>query len=107
MQAETFNIESEEDGFYAVVTFDEEIPALGGYSLRFRIQEIDLDAFYEQVRGRILPYLRERDEARTSRPVEFYDQDPDFQDGAYPLSSPKHPNFHSIHADLYDQREGK
>ena len=63
------------------------------------IHAIDLDAFYEQVRGRILPYLRERDEARRTLPVQH--------DGGYALSSPKHPDFHSIHADLYDQREGK
>jgi hypothetical protein len=26
---------------------------------------------------------------------------------AYDLSDPKHPDWHSVHADLYDSREGK
>jgi hypothetical protein len=26
---------------------------------------------------------------------------------AYPLSDPKHPRFHSTHADIWDAREGK
>ncbi len=27
--------------------------------------------------------------------------------GAYPISDPKHPEYHSTHADLWDMREGK
>ncbi len=29
------------------------------------------------------------------------------EDSGYDVSDPKHENFYSIHADLYDQREGK
>jgi hypothetical protein len=28
-------------------------------------------------------------------------------DGTYEISDPKHPEFHSVHADIWDNREGK
>ena len=91
MNENHIQIESEEDGFWLHIWSDQ-------YSKRFRIT--DLDAFYDQVRSRIGPYLRERDEALASRPVPLYD-------GGYEMSDPKHPEFHSVHADIWDARDGK
>jgi hypothetical protein len=104
MDAERIEIESDERGFELHVWVDE-IP----YSrdddghMVVNIQNVDLDAFYDQVRSRIGPYLRERDEARRTAPVRF-ECDPD-ESGGYDLSDPKHPDWHSVHADLYDNRE--
>lgn len=33
--------------------------------------------------------------------------DPDESAGAYELSDPKHPRYHSTYADIWDSREGK
>ncbi len=62
----------------------------------------DPEALYDAVRREIGPWLHERQEAARTRP-EARDED----SGAYDLSDPKHERFHSVHADLYDQREGK
>ena len=106
-EAERVEVDSEEDGFHLLLKSED------GQWYDFRIQNIDLDAFYDQVKARIGPYLRERDEARGTRIVntgagiQVFACDPDESGGAYELSDPKHPQFHSVHADLYDQREGK
>jgi hypothetical protein len=97
-----------------------EVLAYGGpegeeIKLTIDIHGIDLDAFYDQVKARIGPYLRERDEARTSRPEGVvvavredgsFRCDPD-ESGGYALDDPKHENYHSIHADIWDARDGK
>ncbi len=105
-------IESDERGFELHVWVDEEPRVHDSGLMVLNIQNIDLDAFYEQVRGRILPYLRERDEARrtahvvaTAQHVE--DSVDAFMADAYDPSDPKHPDFHSIHADIWDARAGK
>jgi hypothetical protein len=79
-----------------------------GQQFRFNIHGIDLDAFYNQVKGRLGPYLNERERARVSR---MYDAsgfrcNPD-ESGGYDRSDPKHPDWHSVHADIWDMREGK
>ena len=59
----------------------------------------DPEAFYDAVKAGIGPWLRERDEARRTAPVA--------SEGAYELSDPKHPDFHSIHSNIWDARDGK
>jgi hypothetical protein len=98
-------IECEEDGFYLVVEGHDPESGYQASQYRWKLNEIDLDAFYDQVKARIGPYLRERDEARRTLPARF-ECDPD-ESGGYDLSDPKHPDFHSVHADIWDMRDGK
>jgi hypothetical protein len=96
MTATTLSVESDERGFELLLETEE----VG--TLFVNIQGIDLDAFYDQVKARIGPYLRERDEARLSANAWRYGD----AEG-YLLSDPKHPQFHSVHADIWDARDGK
>jgi hypothetical protein len=97
-RADSVRIECEEDGFWMEVDFSYAPHMTEDGRIRFNIHSIDLDAFYDQVKARIGPYLRERDDARR-----MYEADA----GAYELSDPKHPDYHSIHADIWDARDGK
>jgi hypothetical protein len=81
-----------------------EIDADDGIRWTVNIHGIDLDAFYASVQSGVGGYLRERDEARRAFVCAPADVD---ESGGYDLSDPKHPDFHSVHADLYDNREGK
>lgn len=113
--AESVTVENDERGFELHFTVTEE-PHVDerGYMV-VNIQACDLDAFYDQVKSRIGPYLQEMHEARTavaagvSLPAFICSpEDVDESAGqAYDLWDPKHPRFHSVHADLYDQRDGK
>ena len=99
MNADSIKIECEEDGFWLEVHTDDTAPD------RYRIT--DPEAFYDHVRAAILPWLMERDQARRSpfpspRMVEI-----GAGESGYDLSDPKHPDFHSVHADIWDAREGK
>jgi hypothetical protein len=105
MSAESITLESDDRGFELHFTVTEEPHVDENGYMVVNIQACDLDAFYDQVRSRIGPYLRERDEARRTLPVAFA-CDPDESDG-YDLSDPKHPEFHSVHADIWDARDGK
>jgi hypothetical protein len=106
LNAESVKVDSD-DGRITLEVF--------GYAvtLTILIHDIDLDAFYDQVKARIGPYLRERDEAKAE--WERWDAggpspDPTFNSDtgeAYELSDPKHPEFHSVHADIWDARDGK
>jgi hypothetical protein len=93
--ADVVRIESDERGFELWLETED-----GEFA--FNIQNIDLDAFYDQVKARIGSYLRERDDARR-----VYVGIPGPVAEAYDLSDPKHPEFHSIHADIWDARDGK
>jgi hypothetical protein len=97
IRAESVSVESDE-GRTALVFVDED----SGVQLTVNIHDTDLDAFYDQVKARIGSYLRERDEARRTLPVAAYDARE-----AYDLSDPKHPDFHSVHADIWDMRDGE
>ena len=101
MDAASLRIECEEDGFHLIIDGDSPDPEYTAAILDYRIQDIDLDAFYDQVKARIGSYLRERDEARWVMPAAY-----DVRE-AYDLNDPKHPDFHSVHADYYDSRDGK
>jgi hypothetical protein len=118
--AHSVTVDDDEGRFTLEVETDEMIH-------RFIIHDIDLDAFYDQVRGRIGPYLREMHETRdaVARGVTLeqftgfadrYLRAEDYPDGpegcppaedAYDPTDPKHPRYHSVHVDLWDSREGK
>jgi hypothetical protein len=101
LHAESITVESDE-GRTVLEIMDGE----SGKRLTVNIHDCDLDAFYDQVKARIGPYLRERDEARRTLPTRF-ECDPD-ESGGYDLSDPKHAAFHSTHSDLWDvMRDGK
>jgi hypothetical protein len=103
--ASAVTVESDEKGFELVFTIKDGTEILyegTANTLRLNIQDCDLDAFYDQVKARIGPYLRERDEARRTAPMAYIDAS-----GAYDLSDPKHPDHHSVHVDLWDSRDGK
>ena len=110
MNADSITFDHEEDGMWLVIQLDEEIPLVTNEGvLRVRIQNLDLDAFYDTVRLNVGAYLRERDEAKRAYQahVGAFHCDPDESAGAYELSDPKHPQFHSVHADIWDARDGK
>jgi hypothetical protein len=94
--AHSVKVDDDEGRFTLEVETDEQIH-------RFIIHDIDLDAFYDQVKARIGPYLRERDDARSfvCAPADVDES------GGYDVSDPKHPNYHSLNVDLWDQRDGK
>jgi hypothetical protein len=103
-------IESDERGFELHVWVDEEPRVHDSGLMVLNIHSIDLDAFYDQVKARLGPYLREAAEARTAVAAgvsrEAFCCDPD-ESGGYDLTDPKHPRYHSVHVDLWDSREGK
>lgn len=86
-----------------------------GYVNWYTLDGVDLDAFYDQVKGRIGPYLQEKEAAfaefkqaakyGTGPAAAFvcsrYDVD---ESGGYDRSDPKHPDWHSVHADHYDEQ---
>lgn len=100
MIAHDIKVECEEDGFYLVLDTTEE-----DSEMRFWISEPE--QLYDRVKAAILPWLMERDEAgreyneriRLARDVLADARE------AYEASSPKHPDFHSVHADIYDNRD--
>lgn len=100
MNADSIKIECEEDGFWLEIETDAEEPFD-----RLQVRITDPEALYDHVKAAIGPWLYERDEAQRTRPHYAW---PAFAgSGGYETSDPKHPDFHSIHADLYDNREGK
>jgi hypothetical protein len=96
LTADTLKIDTDEGEFVL------ECETCDGERFTIGIHGIDLDAFYDQVKARIGSYLRERDEARQEHAQVLYDAT-----AAYDLSDPKHPEFHSVHADIWDARDGK
>lgn len=73
----------------------------------------DPEQLYECVKAAIGPWLQERDEAFAEfKQATLPKSDPalvSYVDGScgYDISDPKHPRFHSVHADVWDAREGK
>jgi hypothetical protein len=96
-----------------------EVEDVNGERVSVDIHGIDLDAFYDQVKARIGPYLAEMHEARQAVAsgvtlAEFIADENAHErmtgqhdDSGYELSDPKHPDFHSVHADIWDARDGK
>jgi hypothetical protein len=102
LNAESVKVDSDDGRITLEVFGYANTPDADAVTLTILIQDIDLDAFYDSVRSGIGGYLRERDEARGTLPVAAYDARE-----AYDLSDPKHPEFHSVHADIWDARDGK
>ncbi len=103
-------LEWESDGLWLDVIDDEDsghpldengskvsFPAYG-----YRIRVDDPDALAKAVRETIMPWIAEREAARASMPANWGRASGD--DG-YDLSDPKHPDFHSVHSDLWDNRD--
>lgn len=109
MNVETIKFAHEEDGLWIVLELDEAIPAEGVDmdTIRVRVQDV-AEQLYDSVRATIGPWLRERDEAEREylQNARVFACDPD-ESGGYDVSDPKHPAFHSTHADIWDMREGK
>jgi hypothetical protein len=95
MYAGNIKIESEEDGFWLAV----HAPT---FTHRWKID--DPEEFYDHVRSEIGPWLAERENGRLAFLCSPEDVD---ESGGYDISDPKHPRFHSVHADLWDSRAGK
>ena len=111
MNAASVRIECEEDGLHLVIDGDSPYPEYTAAILDYRIQDIDLDAFYENVRSTLGGYLREMHEARqavaagvTLSAFLCMPEDVD-ESGGYATDDPKHPRYHSIHADIHDWLE--
>lgn len=110
MNADSIKIECEEDGFWAVVDLETDpsdwphiMAVVQTGQLRFRIA--DPEALYNTVKAEIGPWLYERD-AAFRESFGYAANDPRHAEG-YAADDPKHPDFHSVHADLWDSREGK
>lgn len=107
LQAESVKVDTDEGALTLEVFGYANTPDADEVTLTINIHGIDLDAFYDSVKARIGPYLRERDEARRTAPVALAGADTDWPQTVYDSSDPKHPDFHSIHADIWDSRAGK
>lgn len=111
MRAEEIRCEWEEDGLHLIIDGDSPDPEYQVSILDFVVT--DPEALYKEVREKIEPWLREmkqarRERARLRRSSSVMHCAPDdIEEDAYDPSDPKHPNWHSIHADHYDAREGK
>jgi hypothetical protein len=92
MDADSIRIECEENGFHLIAETSRT-------HFDFRIS--DPEALYREVTGMIRPWLAEKERGRLA-----FLCVPD-ESGGYALDDPKHPDFHSVHADIWDMREGK
>lgn len=100
MDAYDVKVEWDEDGCYVIVDGPSLDPEYQAGEYRFRVD--DPEQLYDRVKAAIGPWLRERDEARTGANAWRY-----VDAEGYLFSDPKHPDYHSLHADLWDNREGK
>lgn len=117
MIADSIKIETDEDGFHLIVEAPEEDGAFFKQR-RFDFRIDDPEALYDAVRAEIGPWLREREHARLAflcvpdesagldsqlgRPTMGDHEDEQRRETAYGINDPKHPDFHSVHADIYD-----
>lgn len=102
MNADSIKIETDEDGLHLIVETPEEDGAFFKQR-RFDFRITDPEALYDAVREEIGPWLHEQSFARLA-----FLCTPDESAGlAYLPSDPKAPDFHSVHADLWDAQERK
>lgn len=103
---ETIKIVSDERGFELHLWLDEmpeEMPD-GGIILNIHSVAVDLLAACER---EIAPWHREGVKVLAEmKAAGAFACDPD-ESGGYDTSDPKHPDWHSVHADIWDAREGK
>jgi hypothetical protein len=92
-------IETDEGGFVLVLDGTE----------RYTLPQDAAERLYNSARVEVLPWITEREEALRAYKahVGAFHCDPDESAGAYELSDPKHRDWHSVHVDHYDNREGK
>ena len=102
MTADSIKLEWEENGLHMRIETTEDDSVLD-----FWISEPE--QLYNDVCAAVWPWIVERDEAlREHRAGMALARDvmADARE-AYDPSDPKHPDFHSVHADIWDNREGK
>ncbi len=102
---DSVQIENDENGFELHLSTDEFGPIV------VNIQS-ECETLYDQVKARIGPYLQERDEARSAVAagvsLKAFLCEPNESAGmaeVYDISDPKHPDWHSVHADIWDNRD--
>lgn len=100
MNADSIKIECEEDGFHLIIDGDSPYPEYQASIMDYNIQSC-AEALAEQVNLIIAPWIREQKREKLA-----FLCNPDESGGLADLGT-KHPDYHSIHADLYDVREGK
>lgn len=91
---ESVKIETDERNF--------ELHVQTGEGELFRFLLTDPEALYDLVKAEIGPWLYERDAARATLPV-----DSDDREGWATDAERDAGEFHAIHADIWDAREGK
>ena len=86
------SVESDEDGFELHISTERGLYVVNVHACAQSL----LEQAYREIGG----WYRSGQNAAAARPVT--------NDGdGYDTSDPKHPDWHSVHADLYDSREGK
>ncbi len=95
-RAESITVDSDEDGFYLTIVTDE-----GSFSVV--VQEVSRQLL-DEVNASIGRYWEEGQAARQHALERRHDAE---QADAYDLrTDPKHPDWHSVHADRYDAMRG-
>jgi hypothetical protein len=90
--AETFCVEGDEDGFELHFSTDQGVFVVNVHGV--------IDEFIK-AGGVLVDYMAEGALAAAQHRADMEQRD------AYDLRNPKHPDWHSVHADLWDSREGK
>ncbi len=99
---EDIRIESDERGFEMYLCVDEEPEVDENGWFRVNIQAV-ADKLAQEVHTNIDPWLAEA--ASVRRIFECGAGEIDESAGAYDLNDPKHPRYHSVHADPWDNRD--
>ena len=95
-RADTVRINSDENGFELHLSTDQGIYVANIHGCTMSL--------IQQVDEHLRPYW---DEAhRLAAEHQAFRCDPD-ESGGYDRSDPKHENWHSVHADIWDNRDGK
>ena len=116
MIADSIKVEWDEDGLHMRIETTEDDSVLD-----FWVSEPE--QLYDRVCAAVWPWLVEREEAHrefrqavqsgTGPAAEYFERMKLAADvladarEAYDPSDPKHPDWHSVHADIWDNREGK
>ena len=105
MNASDIKIEWDEGGCYIIIDGDSVDPDYQAGCYRWRVE--NPEQLYDRVCAAIWPWIVERDQAlREYRAGMALARDA-MEDAreAYDPSDPKHPDWHSVHADIWDNRE--
>ena len=101
MNADSIRIESDERGFEMYLRVDEEPEVDENGWFRVNVHACALQLLRE-AQTNIGPWAAEAESVKR-----VFDRERDSYDPreAYEISDPKHPDFHSVHADIWDARE--